>query len=914
MNRAAVPLVLYLAIGAPAAAAQEPGATINVRVVTVADRPAGVTIRLRTYPDRAVIGEQESDAAAFAGLQAGVYRVTVEQSGSNPVDSLVRVSPGESAMLVATLTPASADPPRSQLVVEERRGGTPGHTLGAEAIRSLPSSNSIDALVESTQAELIGDRLETGGLSVGDPMRIGSHGSSWTQTTYRFGDAELMDPLDGGRPALLPDVNLVSQVEVTNTLMPIERGAPGPDITLVPRRPTTTWQRSIEGAIADPGLVARNDLTDPPAVARLGTWEFANAFLSGPLIPNRLGAVFAASWTGSTRFQRAGPDSVDASAASAFAHLVFAVTPNDELRAVVMAQRRHHPFSGGVAFGQQGGAGSPGNLGNPGNDENDDAVHLQGTWERRAHSGLSWNITASFLRRQLEPASNLPALLYVDRLRDGPVPDLLSQSASTRQAWSFAARMTPGGTVIGGRSHAFRYGVEVGGASVRADAPISARAAELVAGIPARVWQYDAPGTSEWHDTTLAAYAADQIALRPQLNLEGGLRFEATSAAAQGATQGIRWYDWLPRFSVRWQPLEIVDATLFAGAGRYGYRLPLGALAYGDPYSATGRVYRWLDSNHDGQLQPNEVGSLVARVGPGSGGDARFSAIDPNLRKPQTDEFVMGVEVRSPASFLFRLSGIARRDRNLMAPVNTGVPLAGYSLISLPDPGVDIATGASSQLLPIYNRLPATFGADRYLLTNPDGLDATFIGAEATAQRNGERFQMLVGVTAGRSDAVAANRGFNAVENDLGLLGEAYTNPNAATFARGRPFTERGYTIKASGTYRFPREVTLGVIGRYQDGQHFSRIVIAPSLNQGPEPVRAFPNGLTRFAYTVTVDARLQRHFEIGGHGIDGLIDVFNLLNLANEVEENSVTGPASRMPTAVQPPLAIHLGLRWFF
>jgi hypothetical protein len=177
-----------------------------------------------------------------------------------------------------------------------------------------------------------------------------------------------------------------------------------------------------------------------------------------------------------------------------------------------------------------------------------------------------------------------------------------------------------------------------------------------------------------------------------------------------------------------------------------------------------------------------------------------------------------------------------------------------------------------------------------------------------------ERFQALFGVTAGMAHASASNRGFSVIENDPGLLGELYTNPNAASWSRGRPFTERGYTIKMSGAYRFPRETTLGLIGRYQDGQHFSRVVVVPSLNQGPEAVSAFPNGLTRFEYTLTLDARLQKRFQLAGHPVDGLVDVFNLLDLSKEVEENPVSGPASRRTTAVQPPIAVHVGLRWYF
>ena len=66
-----------------------------------------------------------------------------------------------------------------------------------------------------------------------------------------------------------------------------------------------------------------------------------------------------------------------------------------------------------------------------------------------------------------------------------------------------------------------------------------------------------------------------------------------------------------------------------------------------------------------------------------------------------------------------------------------------------------------------------------------------------------EKFFFMLGLTAGRSEGIAANRGFGPLENDDGLVGEAYVNPNALAHAQGRTFTERGYTIKTAATYSF---------------------------------------------------------------------------------------------------------------
>ena len=87
-----------------------------------------------------------------------------------------------------------------------------------------------------------------------------------------------------------------------------------------------------------------------------------------------------------------------------------------------------------------------------------------------------------------------------------------------------------------------------------------------------------------------------------------------------------------------------------------------------------------------------------------------------------------------------------------------------------------------------------------------------------------------------------------------------------------------------------------------------------PNLNQGAEIIRAFRNGRTRFTFTATLDARLQKGFTVGSKRLAIVLDGYNLLNTQIETEEFEVGGPLSRMTTAVQPPRALHAGLRISF
>ncbi len=182
------------------------------------------------------------------------------------------------------------------------------------------------------------------------------------------------------------------------------------------------------------------------------------------------------------------------------------------------------------------------------------------------------------------------------------------------------------------------------------------------------------------------------------------------------------------------------------------------------------------------------------------------------------------------------------------------------------------------------------------------------------ARRIGSRFSLLVGGTASKAIGGAAYRGFEATQNDLGIVGERLELPNAATLSKGRLFFERGYNLKIAAAYDGPRDLRVGVVARYQDGQHFARLVVPTDLNQGPEPVRGITNGRSRFTFVLTFDARVEKSFSIGSRRLAATLDVFNIRGSATEVEEYVIWNPAYRATSAVQPPRVVRLGLRLNF
>jgi hypothetical protein len=80
-------------------------------------------------------------------------------------------------------------------------------------------------------------------------------------------------------------------------------------------------------------------------------------------------------------------------------------------------------------------------------------------------------------------------------------------------------------------------------------------------------------------------------------------------------------------------------------------------------------------------------GPLVERWGPGTGGTPGFSAVDPDLNRPNMNEMVVGFQFRPAPSWVTRIAGIARLDNSLLAVTNVGVPFSTYTRTHVIDPG-----------------------------------------------------------------------------------------------------------------------------------------------------------------------------------------------------------------------------------
>ena len=888
------------------AVAQGSVATIEVRI-PVADTAksieAPVSVELHSTTDSSLSWSAQirpGEPAMFRFVPAGQYRIV---SGS--IERLFHALPGDDLTVEIAQPGVAAQPAAGDVrVIAADRSGY-GTRFAATALERLPRSGGVFGLIERADPLVVTDLMEGGGAYL-EMQRLGASGASWTQTSFRLGDADITDPDPTGFPLIYPNLDSLEAVSVTTAgFLPDGYGG-GTSVTLVPRRPSSTWQRQVEFYASPSGFQSVNPLPGAPSIGRLSASGGGSFSFSGPL-SDRAGIVFTGALLGSTRTERLSPVSLPGRALSFTTHVVFSATERDELRVFGQVDRLALPGIGRSTLVDRA------------QQQQDLFTLASTTWDHGKTSGIAWSANLTYGRGSSTPAlAGVPIAGTMERSREGPVYEMAAVSPRKRDRLFLSWRGEPGHRAWLGARHLPRFGFNGSWTHATREAPGATAIGELVQGRPARVWNYSTSGeSSNWSGVEFAAWATDEIPLTSRVDVDLGLRLAVTGASRDGASPGIPWRSLSPSILTTSRLLDWGShgrLSLLAGFARYSARLPLSYLAFGDPNSLLGTVRLWTDRNRDNLFQPGEASTLVAQVGPCCAA-AGPNTIHDNLRPPATSEFLIGLHARLTDRLMLRLGGTDRRQYRLIQAVNAAHDLNNYSLTHVDDPALDMLVTEDDQLLPIFNRLPSSFGTDSYELRNVDHNSARDHGLDLVLERLFDgRWGMLIGATAHKSEGIGGNRGYLVTENDQGVIGEVFSEPNAETFARGRLFFERGYVVKWSGMWQAPYGLRGSAAARYQDGQHFTRVIVAPGLNQGVDAIPALPRGLTRFTFAFTLDARLEKTLEIGRKHATIVFESFNLLNTNNEVEEYEIAGPSFRAPTAVQPPRTVRLGLRLAF
>jgi hypothetical protein len=371
----------------------------------------------------------------------------------------------------------------------------------------------------------------------------------------------------------------------------------------------------------------------------------------------------------------------------------------------------------------------------------------------------------------------------------------------------------------------------------------------------------------------------------------GSLPAQSSPGARTFAAQAdlISWNSVSPRVGFAWQVPYLRGLVLRGAYSRWYAPLAGRYLDFGNPNSLSGNVF-------------SEQGNLLVRFG------GAYSSISRALRRPYSDEFNVGAAFRRIASIqLFR-----RDYKDRIAAIDSGVT---FSPVSILDPGPDGIPGTyDDQHLTVYAQNPATLGLDRYLLTNPSGLRMLNTGLVAEAGTHWSKLTLHASFVAEKSYG-PTNPGDAVYENDPGVIGALFLDPNTAIHAAGRSFVDRAYVGKIQATYRL-WGIDVASVAGYTDGLVFARQLLVTGLPQGPflvaTTVRGSPEGGNRAQYSINWNLRFSRQFR----GLRVTTDLFNVTNSAQRIQENDLSGPSfnQRLPVAIQPSRYVRVGFRYEF
>jgi hypothetical protein len=778
---------------------------------------------------------------------------------------------------VVLLAGAAALLPQASYAQQE-----PPHTsvYDSDFLRDLPASRDLFSLLETSEPLTMADRWDGGGLYLGEAGRLTARGASWTQTVFQLDGLDLTDPLVGGRPLVQPWHEGLASMDFE--IGGARRGAtgPGPLVAVTTVRPQDAWT----GALALDARFGGSDEPAPPAIARFDHWRRGALTAAGPL-GDSVGLMVAGQTGSSARFVRGRTAPDPSSAHALMLGLHWKPSERDRLIVRAIGQKSEIPYSDRSVFGESGLT------------EDEDALHGSATWERRTDSGASWTLSGGGTRARADGDPGT-AVRTIERLVDGPAALLAVPGETERSRIELAGTFSP--APLG--AHGLQAGLRLSrGAAVVRPATPTWTVAEQVDGFPGRVWEFAQDAQWRPHFDELTLHVADSWRAASWLRIDAALPLHFASAA------DLSWTTLAPRVDLRAHVTG--PLTAFGSFSRDAHLLPLALFAFGDPAAMRGASYRWNDRDGDRLFVPSERGVLISRTGPG----APVGSIDTSLSRPHTDEWRAGLEAVFSPTLRVRLEGVARESHGLWESINTGVPITAYDQRLVFDPNGDIVGSSDDQLLPVYDRRAASFGRDALLLTGVEE-NSLYEGVELQLIAGPPRARIWVSGTAHRSVGAGGNRSFRPSENDQGLVGERYDDPNANTYDRGRLFSDRAFTIKIAGAWHAPGDVRVGTVARYQDGQPFSRVVVVPDLRQGADFVMAIPRGRARYTFAITWDARVEKVFRVGRSQLSGVLEVFNLLDNVNETEEDIVTGPEYRTPTFVQPPRTFRGGVRVAF
>ena len=860
----------------------------------------------------------------------GEFSVSLPYGRYRLSDAVVFVSPLQTVRLDLTVTESGAIRSARQPLK------TPGLWSDATGGILYPEAFSLAGLLLSREPSSVTEPLDFNGLNSNRLAVESQRGFSWTDVQYELQGMDATDSYQPGRPVIVPDVQALEDVTVRSGFGQANSSNAGTEVGLFLLGAGESWH----GALSTENTGAALTSSNLPAPASRGLVQQADQFrwftrdhaeVGGPLTK---WADFYASGTGQWDSQTEPLTSPGRDQGSK----LLLGNARGRIRAgqrdlfdAVYSGSRINLTDGGVPIGLEALAGNrlaasfvlPGGF--TGEPEVDHFDFLQAGWTHLLSAESLIELRYGYSIGHLDTSTQSNGLSRIELLGGAVTGAPPLANLAVRKRHDIEGAWQPPVLRAKGTRHQFVSGGgwKTSGLLNRFAAPSDMNLI-TANGEPAFVMEFNTPLDSSERVRSFQGYVTDQISLLPSLSVTlGGLAdFSRGSLPAQSSPAGsftpartfaaepdlIVWNSVSPRAGFAWQVFHsrgpLLSGLILRGSYFRSY-VPL-----------AGRYLDFGNANSLGGSAENQ-GNLLFRFG------GPYSSISPSLQRPYTDEFDIGADFSLAPRSNFSIHLFRRDQKDRIAGIDTGVPAQAFLPVSILDPGPDGAPGTfDDQRLTVYAQNPATLGQDRYLLTNPAGLRMLNTGFEAEAGTQWRRLTFHASFVAEKSYG-PTNPGDAVYENDPGVIGALFLDPNTAIHAAGRSFTDRGYVGKVQATYWLPPKwggIRLSSVVDYMDGLAFARQLLVTGLAQGPflaaTTIRGSPEGGNRAQYVLNWNLRAARQFALPTGRISFSADVLNVTNAAHRLQEDDLSGPSFnlRLPVSIQAPRLVRIGLSYEF
>jgi hypothetical protein len=856
----------------------------------------------------------------FPSLVPGTYTIKVELSGFTTVTReniavlVGQTTPVEFAMKVASVAESITVTGASPTV--DTTTANVNVNLSSELIQGTPGGRDIWGLLEAKVPGLVMSRPDVGGTSGGLQGTFSARGTTSTQNTSFLNGINVGDPAAIGAAGFYYDFDAFDDIQVSTGSHDITVPTSGVFLNMITKTGGNKWNGGTTFTYLNDSMQGRND-TDP-TLQKYGfrpgsnTSNFVSDFnftAGGPLIQNKL-RFFGAfrDWRVHQNVAVQNSQTVldQTNITSGLGNFTWQANQNNRLTGFYSRQRYNKPNR---LLNAQAVTVPDSTV-----DEEDMFDLGQGLWNAifgknfflDARGGVNKILFPTYFNggNQESIVDNATGIIYGNNASQVIRNRNRYQANATAQYYVDQA--------LGGR-HEIKFGFDYTHAretnqTTRIDDVGLTYTSASGSFVPQNVQLFATPQNDARALNVGALFVQDSYSTK-RLTVIGGLRFEHLNGylpeqssppsrfAAAGiggfAGQGrsfpenpdiVVWNTVGPRVSA------VVDVTgdgktaAKASAGRYYYVLATGGggVSNVNPNSNYSETYGWNDANGDHKFEIGEQTGTPTISAVTSNG-VLLTSIDPNFKRPYTDEFAFGLDRELMANFKLSAVYTYRREKDIQATINPAAGVYATTLTSAVDPGIDGVVGtADDSTYGFYQRLSA---ANPALITNDPTLVQSYKGLEITAtKRLSHRWQMLAGYTLSKNQQTgySADISPNLLINNNGNI-------------TGAANADRPNQFKLTGMYILPWHDII-FSGNYtaQQGPPVTRAISRSLAFGASQTILLEPLGSTRLDPLYKLDVRVGKLLRLGeSKSLELTLDLDNLTN-SNTVWQVRTLTPAT--------------------